>query len=175
MAVMIFYCPHCEQMFTGEGTAADKPACPHCGQAVQSTGYTKEEWIALMPDQRIATLKALSKPMDSTDNNDLISPAEKQPVHVGEKIKSVADALCLVEILSIVVGVVWWMAEAEDEEMLIFALPAAVIGIFLAWVSWLLLYAYGELVEKTAANERNTHQILQLMQQNQPQQNKTEG
>ena len=54
MAVMIFYCPHCEQMFTGEGTAADKPACPHCGQAVQSTGYTKEEWIAL-------TMKASSE------------------------------------------------------------------------------------------------------------------
>ena len=170
MAVMIFYCPHCEQMFTGEGTAADKPSCPHCGQATQSTGYTKEEWIALMPDQRIAALKAVSKPMDS-DNNNVV---EDKPVHVGEKIKSVASALCAVEMLATGVGIVWWMTEIEDEEMLVLALLAAVVGIFLAWVSWLLLYAYGELVEKTAANERNTHRILQLMQQNYAQQNKTE-
>ena len=55
---------------------------------------------------------------------------------------------------------------AEDGWMIFTAIMTAVVGPIIAWVFSWILYAFGELVDKTAANERNTQNILKLMLEN---------
>ena len=61
---------------------------------------------------------------------------------------------------------------AEDGGMIFAVLLTLLLGPVLAWVSSRILYAFGELVDKTCENERNTQNILKLMLENNVQNNK---
>ena len=82
---------------------------------------------------------------------------------IGKKIKNWAKWIFMIEAIASVVGAIGMLFAAEDGVMIITALLALILGPVLAWVSSWILYAFGELVDKTAANERNTRQILELM------------
>ena len=50
--------------------------------------------------------------------------------------------------------------------MIFAAIMTAIVGPIIAWVYSWILYTFGELVDKTVANERNTQNILKLMLEN---------
>ena len=78
--------------------------------------------------------------------------------NIGGKIKSWAKWIFIVEAIgAIITGVVLM---ATDEDLIVYGLLTLVCGPIIAWVGSWILYAFGELVEKTADNENNTRQIL---------------
>lgn len=88
--------------------------------------------------------------------------------NIGGKIKSAAKAIFIFEaITSILAGIILFFIgvfDTDDEFVLIGPL-LAIFGPIVAWVSSWLIYAFGELVEKTAANERNTRNILNILKE----------
>lgn len=82
--------------------------------------------------------------------------------NIGEKIKGLAKGSFILETITVIItGFAFFI----HEEFLIGFLIILFAPI-VAWVSSWLLYAFGELVDKTAANERNTYNILKLMLDN---------
>ena len=74
--------------------------------------------------------------------------------NIGEKIKSLAKLIFIFEaIASIIVGFVYLKITR-------WALLIIVFGPIVALLSTWILYAFGDLVEKTSKNENNTKQIL---------------
>ena len=82
--------------------------------------------------------------------------------NVGEKIRGLAKGIFIIEALFAVIGAL--ILIAEDNALLGFIVLIA--GPLVAWLSSLFLYAFGELVEKTSSNEKNTREILKNLQRN---------
>lgn len=87
-------------------------------------------------------------------------------VEIGKKIKGWARRIFAVGAVASVVYALGMLFNMEDVGSLFSALAVLVFGPMLAWVSSWVLYAFGELVDKTVANEGNTRAILKLMQEN---------
>lgn len=85
--------------------------------------------------------------------------------NIGGKLKAWAKWIFIVEAIASVVGAIGMLVSAENGGMFFLALVTLVLGPVLAWVSSWILYAFGELVEKTVANEQNTRSILKLLQE----------
>lgn len=85
---------------------------------------------------------------------------------IGKKIKGWARTIFIVEAIMFVVGAIIMLFSAENGGEILTAIITAIIGPIIAWVSSWILYAFGELVDKTVANERNTQNILKLMLEN---------
>lgn len=80
--------------------------------------------------------------------------------NIGGKLKNLAFWTFIVEAFAtIITGIV-----LMGDEIFFPGLLTAILGPVMAWISSWMLYAFGELVEKTVENERNTHAILTLMQ-----------
>lgn len=80
---------------------------------------------------------------------------------IGGKIKSFAKVVFIIEALgAIITGLILMFT---DDDLALYGLITFILGPIAAWVSTWLLYAFGELVEKTADNEQNTSEILKLM------------
>lgn len=89
--------------------------------------------------------------------------------NIGGKIKSLAKATFVVETISFIITGIYLFAEGEQligDIFLIIAPVFVFLGPFVAWVSSWVLYAFGELVEKTCDNENNTKQILKKLNEN---------
>ncbi len=83
--------------------------------------------------------------------------------NIGEKIKRLAKFIFIVEaILFIIAGILLLSA---DEDLALHGLLTLSFGPIIAWVSSWILYAFGELVEKTVKNEDNTRNILKLLKE----------
>ena len=82
--------------------------------------------------------------------------------NIGKKIKGFAKGVFVVETLIAILGGIAACANG----LVSLGVIAMFIGPIVAWVSSWMLYALGELVDKTAMNERNTHNILELMKKN---------
>lgn len=80
---------------------------------------------------------------------------------IGEKIKSLAKWTFIVEAIGAIMAGIGMCA--EDEDLIPFGLLVMFCGPIVAWVSSWILYAFGELVEKTDKNERNTKEIVDLL------------
>ena len=76
--------------------------------------------------------------------------------NIGGKLKGLARFTCVMEALAAIITGICIMVE----EAFLAGLCVIVFGPIVAWVSTWLLYAFGELVEKTVNNERNSSQIL---------------
>ena len=85
---------------------------------------------------------------------------------IGKKIKGWAKTVFIVEAIVCVVGAIIMLFTAEDGGMIFAAIMTAVVGPIIAWVSSWILYAFGELVDKTAANEKHMREILRMMTEN---------
>ena len=81
---------------------------------------------------------------------------------IGGKIKSWAKWIFIIEAIGL--ALTGFIMMLSSEYLIFYGLLVMVGGPFAAWVGSWILYAFGELVEKTCENENNTSRILQLMQ-----------
>ncbi|MBQ9742232.1 MAG: hypothetical protein IJV88_00965 [Ruminococcus sp.] len=79
--------------------------------------------------------------------------------NIGAKIKTWAIYLFVFEALGAIIWGIFLMIEEGAVGLLLILL-----GPIAAWVSSWILYAFGELVEKTCLNEQNTREILTILQ-----------
>jgi len=79
--------------------------------------------------------------------------------NIGDKIKSWAKWIFVVEAIgAIITGLIFLFAY---EDRILYGLLTLICGPIGAWIGSWILYAFGELVEKTHENENNTRQILE--------------
>jgi len=188
MSSFVFYCKNCEKTFAGEDyQASDKPCCPKCHMNTVSTGITKELWIQKTKEERQELLEVLireeeqraqnaARPKEyaqaagvtrkGKDKEDDSGYLDDLYIDIGKKIKGWAKWIFIVEAIAFGISGVGMLFAAEDGWMFFAGLLTLVIGPLVAWVSSWILYAFGELVEKTSANEQNTRNILKRMQEN---------
>jgi hypothetical protein len=191
---LVFYCADCRQSFAGEEyKVSDRPCCPKCNKKTLSTGITKALWVQKTKEERQEILEALIKEDEQREQNIAkreeyartvgVTYKEKDKdttnsyldgmyIDIGKKIKGWAKWIFIVGAFASVIGAVGMLFAAEDGWVIITALLTLVLGPMLAWVSSWILYAFGELVEKTSANEQNTRNILKLMLENNTQRDK---
>lgn len=75
---------------------------------------------------------------------------------IGKKIKSLAKAAFVIDAIGTVVGGFVLLITGEGDTGLL-GLSLMPVGIFVSWASALILYGFGELVDKACDIERNTH------------------
>ena len=88
--------------------------------------------------------------------------------NIGGKIKTLAKILFVVEAIA---AVITGLVLAAYDIIYIFILPAGPVVAFVT--SW-ILYAFGELVEKTSDNEANTRAIVGLLEEKESAERKEE-
>ena len=184
MNALVFYCSNCKQTFLGrEYKETDRPHCPNCKRRTQSTGITKSVWVEMSKEERQEKIDTLTQQEEKEKTRKVYAQSvgidyeenanrnEETAVDgwytdVGKKIKGWAKTIFIIEAIMFVVVAIIMLFTAEDGWMIFTAIMTAVVGPIVAWVSSWILYAFGELVDKTAANERNTQNILKLMLEN---------
>ena len=124
----------------------------------------------LKDDLNKETSKAENTDKDKTvKNNDFVLKIKDEQNgsiydEIGKKVKTLAKVTCIVEaVLSVISG---FIMIATDEEYILVGLIAMVVGPIVAWVSSWVLYAFGELVDKTCANEQHNKELLEIMKEN---------
>jgi hypothetical protein len=84
--------------------------------------------------------------------------------NIGSKIKNWAKWIFIIEAIgSIITAIVLPIASGDPDDFILISVLIAIVGPIVAWVGSWILYAFGEFVEKTADNERNTRQILKKL------------
>ena len=184
---LVFFCKNCKQTFAGEDyQASDKPHCPKCNKKMLCIGITKEVWVQKTKEERQTVLATLVK--EETQRAQSIAKREEYAqsvgvtynekekdttnslddlyIDIGKKIKGWAKWIFIVETIASIIGAIIMIFAAEDSGMMIVGLLTFIVGPLLAWVSSWILYAFGELVDKTTANEQNTRNILKIMLEN---------
>ena len=184
MSEFVFYCNNCKRTFLGrEYKKSDRPPCPNCKRRTQPTGITKNVWVEMSKEERQEKIDTLTQQEEEEENRKVYA----QPVGVtyeentnrneetavdgwytdiGKKVKGWAKTVFIVEAIVCVVGAIIMLFTAEDGWMIFAAIMTAVGGPIIAWVSSWILYAFGELVDKTAANEKHMREILRMMTEN---------
>ena len=83
--------------------------------------------------------------------------------NIGNKIKGLAKTAFIVEAIgAVVTGLVLLFT---DEDLILCGFLTLICGPIIAWVSSWILYAFGELVERTCNNESNTRMIVKLLKE----------
>lgn len=190
MDALVFYCSNCKQTFLGrEYKETDRPPCPNCQKRTQTTGITKEAWVAMSKEERQEKLDALTQQeekeknrktyaqsvgitYEENTNRNAETATDGWYTDIGKKIKGWAKTIFIVEAIMFVIGAIIMLFTAEDGWVFFAAIMTAIVGPIIAWVSSWILYAFGELVDKTVANERNTQNILKLLLENNTKENK---
>ena len=192
MDELVFYCAPCQQTFAGKlPSSSSWPKCPRCNRPTQSTGFAKELWVQMPKDQRDAKLNALAQERaiaeqqeaerqqriaqskayahsigvsykDFTKHN-VEGPSYGFYTNIGKKIKRLAKWLVIFESIVLLIFANILMPIAYDAVFSIGILVGLLFALVFAWVSSWLLYGFGELIDKTADNERNTQAILKLL------------
>lgn len=77
--------------------------------------------------------------------------------NIGRKIKTLAKVdFIVLTILSVIAGII---LIASDEDLILTALLVFVLGPLVAWISSLLTFGFGELIEKVSSIEKSTHTV----------------
>lgn len=90
--------------------------------------------------------------------------------NIGGRIKTLAKAFFVIDVVvSIIAGLVLFFMGATEPEyfgyLILLAPVATVVGCVAAFLMSCPMYAFGELVETSAKNEKNTAQMLELMKE----------
>ena len=81
--------------------------------------------------------------------------------NIGGKIKNWAKWIFVIEVIgAVITGLVLFFT---DEDLILYGLLTLVCGPIVAYIGSGILYAFGELVEKTADNENITRKILKKL------------
>lgn len=198
MKDFVFYCVHCDQIFSGEFEDGDKvPNCPRCERKTVPTGITRESWLTYSKEERQNVLDRLAKEYVENEARNRENTARRERYaeqagvdyqekeeklssssfvnflydNIGGKIKIAAIVAFMLEALCTVMGGI--TLAASDEDMIFPGLCLIVVGPLIAYFSSWVLFAFGELVDKTVANEKNTRNILKILLENSTQ-NKNE-
>ena len=180
MAGLVFYCANCKQTFIGEDyTTSDKPKCPNCNKKIQSFGFTKEQWLQMSKQEQAKVLDSLEEKKANREtyarsvgiayeenvNSNQESAIDGLYTNIGRKIKTWAKVFFVLgAIASDAIAIfMLFAAKRGGIPFVVSALLLSVLGPVAAWISSLPLYAFGELVDKTSANEKNTQNILKLV------------
>ena len=92
--------------------------------------------------------------------------------NIGDKIKGLARGIFIVEAIgSIISGLTMMFI---DEDLILYGFCTMILGPIAAWVGSWLLYAFGELVEKTSDNANYTKAILDKLNSKKPDETKAE-
>ncbi len=90
--------------------------------------------------------------------------------NIGKKIKTLAVVVfvveCIFSALAFIAMVAMAATTSSSEEaalMILAAIGILVLCPIVAWVSVWMLYGYGELIDSTAATEKNTRQIYEYL------------
>lgn len=84
--------------------------------------------------------------------------------NIGSKIKNWVKWIFVIEAIgAVITGLVLLFT---DEDLISYGLLTLVFGPFIAYIGSWILYAFGELVEKTSDNENTTRQILKKINEN---------
>lgn len=187
MNELVFYCAHCDQTFSGEAENGGRiPNCPQCQRKTLPTGITKESWLTYSAEERRAILNNLAKENEENEarNREHAARRERFAEQVGadyqeqdeEKENSFLDELYSnigrkLQVLAQIVFVVEALASVLGGMIMLigglwFGILVTIFGALLAWISSWTLYAFGELVDKTVANEKNTRNILKILLEN---------
>lgn len=86
--------------------------------------------------------------------------------NIGGKIKNWAKWIFIVEVIAAVITGIALIVDDGDENLV--GVLVMFVGPIVAWIGSWILYAFGELVEKTSENESNTKQILEKLHNKQP-------
>lgn len=84
--------------------------------------------------------------------------------NIGKKVKALAKWMFIIEAIGAIITGIALLS--IDEDLIIAGLLTLLCGPIVAWIGSWITYAFGELVEKTSANEQNTRDILKIMQKN---------
>ncbi len=83
---------------------------------------------------------------------------------IGEKIKALAEVLCwLLIIASVISGLITFSTVKQGG--IIIGIAVVIIGAICSWFASFMLYGFGELIDKTVQNEKNTAEIKNLLRQ----------
>ena len=85
---------------------------------------------------------------------------------IGGKLKSWAKWIFIVEAIASIISAFGLIFSGEDLLFMFTGFVLLFVGPIIAWVSSWILYAFGELIDKTTANEKNTREILKIMSEN---------
>ncbi len=136
---------------------ADQPVTP---VRINPTQTVKPMWMPpTQPVQPVGTA-----PMQPAFNNNEQKVTLKENIYgnIGNKVKTYAAVVFAVEeVLIIILSLL--LIFSEDEFLLVVGICTLIFGSLLSFISSWLLYAFGELVDKTAQNERNTREILNFL------------
>ena len=80
---------------------------------------------------------------------------------IGKKIKGLALGVFWLETIGALIAGFAFMA--MDEDLIGYGFLTMIVGPLAAWLSTLMLYAFGELVDKSSQNEENSCQILAIL------------
>ena len=84
--------------------------------------------------------------------------------NIGSKIKNLAKWIFVIAAIgAVITGLVLLFT---DEDLILYGLLTLVCGPIVAYIGSWILYAFGELVEKTSDNENTTRQILKKINEN---------
>lgn len=75
--------------------------------------------------------------------------------NIGEKIKKFASVICTIEMVIYILGGLILICSGEEMTVTL-GLIMIIAGPLLAWICNLVLYGYGELIEKTSEIAKNT-------------------
>lgn len=84
---------------------------------------------------------------------------------IGNEIKNWAKWIFIVELIAAVIGAIVMLISGEDE-LILGGILTLILGPIVAFVSTWILYGFGELIDKTSANERHTAEILSFLREN---------
>ncbi len=188
MAGLVFYCANCKQTFIGEDyIASDTPKCPKCRKKLLALSFPKEAWLQMSPQEQTKILGALEEKKanraayarsvgiayEENGTSSHETAIDGWYANIGRKIKDWAKTLFVLGAIASEFSAIYmfFAAKRGGIPLAVIALLLSVLGPVLAWISSLMLYAFGELVEKTSANERNTQNILKLMLENKTKEN----
>ena len=122
--------------------------------------YLKQQEIKEKEEKRESYAKSVG--VEYRKSGDFESTVDGWYTDIGKKIKSWAKWIFMLEAIGFVVSGLFILFS----DLWFIGLLTIILGPIAAWVSSWLLYAFGELVDKTVDNERNTQSILKLMLDN---------
>ena len=84
---------------------------------------------------------------------------------IGRKIRTLAEVLCWIGIISSVIGGIILIAKGASlsdggAPMVIIGIAVMIIGPLLSWVSSFVLYGFGQLIDNTDAIKKSNKEIL---------------
>lgn len=126
----------------------------------------KQREIEKRGKRRISYAESIGIDYRESANSNAESSVDSLYADIGKKIKGWAKWIFIIETIAAVISAIGMLLSSTYVWTIWVALSVLIFGPILAWISSWILYGFGELIDKTCANERNTRNILKIMLDN---------